>query len=868
MSGTIALFQGFPCHSVDYRNTRGFGASLSAVDIVVASGTRIRPPRPGETIIIPPRPGRRDALGFLRATGSRPPVVAVAIEWVGFLQLGEIDSAGREFGEVYGPFFVLGHSTARQSEDGKERIRLTLADKRFLFDRGVLRLWSFNRMGPDGRATTDSTRGFGRPWTLSEVAREEIVPRLHGAPALVDYPPEWDGVRSQQEFPHHASAIEALGELVKEHGLLPPCLNHDGSIGLFRGSGVGEGRVGFSPDGSPGNSEPLPPELLLWKGGTGQGSSSDLGWPPTFLFVVGEARIATVVVDEWEPVLVIKGEVFKLDETNIRKVTDGKYGIDWLKRIVRTPQAYQSVPGISPALAELLAAQGFKLWRLPFVEIDDPGGSVDDKGTPIQVPGPNANLLPLIHTAETVAGKRVAPFVETFSTISVHVTLGESENQEALRNAKLALAVLKKNIRRVAEQDFPSAGDFLGAPGSRPFDPFDPSSFEDERFTPDIIGDLFAGSNFDVTSSSEFNSLLETARTIGRIEKKTRPDLAAAFADATKRRLAAQDAVTGKNDSELFDLAQQTIELEKLIREKGDLEDDKADILSDFAGSIAEFREKIKAAIRAIDRAGKAAERRSATGARRPQQQDEQLVLKNAAREVDAGARVFDAELGIVQVSVLPGHVDNERATVFDATTFIPKPVKVTFGAKIRPRLDRPLSQLVTGPSGVKRSPEDVVPEVLTDEDSFFLRVFRRTQGAAFERVKFGAIKDDRAREIIRQQAVKIRRPDLYQLVPLEGEGNLGELARVTEDLARSQFARPDVLGERLATIARPLLINPDATISGVSIILRSGGRGFEVRITTGETAHEIEPMRTRVRPRGRQDPRTDGADRSGVSGR
>jgi len=223
-----------------------------------------------------------------------------------------------------------------------------------------------------------------------------------------------------------------------------------------------------------------------------------------------------------------------------------------------------------------------------------------------------------------------------------------------------------------------------------------------------------------------------------------------------------------------------------------------------------------------------------------------------------------DRELGIFRVSELPGHVRHPDGAVGRFVTsptvtggeFIPKPVRVIFGAKLRPRLDvspgRPVTQEAPRPG------DNHVPEILSDEESWFTSAFTRARRGVAEPVEV----DD----LVRRQLVTVRRPDLVELIPMRAEGNSGRLEKTAYEIAVSHFSAPDKTETQRLVVARPWYVNPDGKVAGVQIKMRPGGKGFETTIYTGKSVAEIKPGRTRVRPIAREGQPSDAAEREGLA--
>lgn len=253
------------------------------------------------------------------------------------------------------------------------------------------------------------------------------------------------------------------------------------------------------------------------------------------------------------------------------------------------------------------------------------------------------------------------------------------------------------------------------------------------------------------------------------------------------------------------------------------------------------------------------------------------VVIKNVDRREDTGAHIYDAQLGIVQTSERAVHVEldldafgkldsiPERPTNFSHAKAVPCPVRVTFGAVVRPRTDRPPSNrprtgdhLTTTPADPEAhcQPEpNAVPEAVTDEESHYIAAYRRTGRGQGVRVPL--------EQVPRDQAVRLYDPEMVELVPLEGTGNRPALDEQAERMALTRFLAAEQVITTRTTLARPWPVNCDGLVSNVEIRMRfkdGAPCGFETTVTAGGQA----PF-ARIRPR----PRTgtgDGAKREGMS--
>lgn len=170
--------------------------------------------------------------------------------------------------------------------------------------------WSYNRKRADGTSAQDARKPDGSAWTRKEILAD-LAAALHGAPEVSRAPAEFEGAQGGAELVPGSAALEGLAELVRRWGLTEPCLDLDGRLSFWR---MGEGEVGTAPNGAGANSDPIPPELLLDKAGTGYGHRIEFGHPPEHVLVFGGPRVATVAIDGWTPVLHVDNQFLPLTE--------------------------------------------------------------------------------------------------------------------------------------------------------------------------------------------------------------------------------------------------------------------------------------------------------------------------------------------------------------------------------------------------------------------------------------------------------------------------------------------------------------------------------------------------------------------------
>lgn len=894
MSGALAIYQGWVCSSVRLVRTRGFGASLSQVEFHVLGypgAIRLEPSTEVQAIDVEAFKARLIQGRTVSGSGDPLPQPGV-LRAAGELVLLEVDTAGKVYQLRVRPLYVVKVETARRSNRGTvSRIRVTLADARLRWDRGGMSRWSWNRYRANGTLAYDSLKA-GQPWRWDEVAGE-VVGALHGQPALSRSPARFAAPAGPFQLPPFPAAVEALGQLVRDHHLADPCLAWDGSVGLWDS---GEGRVGATnvgQDARPTGAENVldfPPELVLDKQGSGKGHTVEFHHPPEVVIVVAGPRIATIALDDWEPCLVVEGRLLQggppdgaepeagggpgptrilpltedgRGEATVRRLTGGRYGLDWLKVWILGPRSHQDVPGLSRDVAQLLASQAWRVFRCPGVEVPLTPGAEDTEA------GPNAHLLPLLERAETTGGRRLPVTVETYSFAPVSWELrGEGAEEDAARVARRNLSTLKRQIKAAVAERFRTGSELVARVGA-PQDPFDGAEvrFGDvlgdsrgDRLTPGTMRELISDAD-DLFTSEELAQALEQARLLERIGTMASQGFVAPYEQALKELFAAE----GKGRDVLLDAAKEVLALERQLEEDRNAFESVEEQLQESSGLRDALKARIRQQLLAVRRAREEEELRSrlAGGAPRQARPRAAMTHKNHRRSVDPGAVVLDPDLGLIKTSRLTGWLFEPAVPVAAATKFVPKAVRVLFGAVLRPKVSRPLTQSVATAPG-SGGGDNRVTDALGDDESHFTAWYRRIAG----QVSFldPATLTEEARAQLRRDAVTLRHPELgAELVPLAGGSNADQLRLAAEQFARPLLLRADRIEEARLTVARPWAVNCDGVVAGVEIRSRQDMRGFETKIVTGSSAPAIEPMRTRERPRAQHQAVPDAAAREGA---
>ena len=864
---TVAAFQGWICSHVEVNRTRGFEASLSTVEFHAdqfPSGFAFETPEPSDPD--PKLDASSEALvrTVLQGTRSRDGTVGVRpnpgrLLWQGTLVLGETEQAtGDPIVVVIGPLYVVKIDSVRSADDGSvSRLRVTLADVRFLFDRGAMDRWSFNRLRGDGTTARDSLQPDGNPWTVRLIA-DRVVRSVYGAQVLGRTPATWDAGAGPVEFPPFPAGLEALAQLVKDRNVEPPCLEWGGAISFYE---PGEGRVGYAPIGTGPNTLDLPPDHVLSLRGSGRGYTIQPGYPPDYVRVVGGERVQTVAVDDCSFVLHLPTGIVPLTDERVQALTKGILTLGTLAVWILGPRTHQGIPGVPREVSELLAAQAWRLVRVARVTVPGtaagPLGSTEEAG---EEPGPYAHLLPLQERAETVGGRRLPVTAETYTYAPAHFAYQDTPEAEVRYRTIRALAELRLQIVATSPQG----------------DPWRKRTSLASRVSPppDAMVGLFGEAN-RFTSADDLARGLSQARLlyeIGQVNAKQASDyesLLTKLEEAGGRTEWADVLAMGKAVEEFERKQYARVGLFSGPSSNQDaLRDASA---SDVATLKAVLQQKIKdIEAKRFDRATREGnDVANQTGTKRRTA----VLHENLPRSTDAAAVVYDAALGIVKLSRLPGWLENPAVADPAASKFVPKPVRLIFGSTVRPRTDVPLGSPppapLTGSNGGGKTRVPLIPA--TDQATWFTRTYRRGGNLPIlvpdKDLDEGAQGQNAAARRIRQRIVTLRYPRLVELIPLEitVEGNVAALDRSAFDAAAAAMRRLVVVEDSRLVLARPWLVQCDGVVAGVRIVMRQDGKGFETHVVTGNRSVELEPFRTRERPRTVRRDRDDGARREGL---
>lgn len=872
MAGTLIVYQGLRGTEVTFRRTRGYRPDVS--DILVPMDEFL-----GRFTLVPPRPPVWAAsdpsipdLEAIRGAGGIPAVPErVSLEAAGTLCMAEVQD--RDWQVIVHPLYVQRVDEVKRADSGlRSMVRIRLVDERvFWRERGFLRRWSYNRPRARGGLAKDSLKPDGGTYSLDEVALD-VTNALPRSPRLVYWPASWTSVKGHMHFTRHAPAHVALAELQRIGRSEEPCLRLDGTLAFHI---AGDGMVGFAPSGKGPNAEKIPPETIVSLNGTGRRLTLEPTYDPDYVVVVGGITIRTEAIDDWEPVLVLPDDgaggpprrVVPLNDETLARYTGGKVTMKTLSALVLMPRMFQNVPGLSEVWIELLREQAWRLWRLPKAV----KAKAKDDLSEDDEPGENAHLLPLLARAEDVGGRRMPVTVETYRFATQHLKFFSSTSILAT-NAQATMARVKETVAKTS----------LASVKQNPFDQQAWNFATNAYLTPSKLLQDIAGSLPENVPTETLNGYITTLRQLEQVTQAGYGPAASAYEAAMAEEAKGLDELDGGARSEALAIAKKAVQLEKDIRERSSATgslgsgpaaqvaraalfyDNVSVIFRSPEGEL--LREAFKTEVQADLRAASLKQTdavfkrvRTGTGTAGAVKASTIGFLRNRPdRTPDRGARVFSAELGIVQVSELPGWVLPDGTPSEDSTgTFTPKPVRVLFGATRRPATDR---SLVDGKSIVRGTlPANLLTSSEGDGQTYFVMAFRRGPDGLPIKIELA--------EVPVGDGMPIPREDLVELVPLPPHvGNRGELETDAIAAATSAFVRPAQVRAEDITMARPVPVNVDGVVAAVETKSRPGGNGFLTTITTGgASAPDPNPFRTKDRPP-RMQQRGDDAAREGLS--
>lgn len=876
MSGTWASYQGFPCAAVRFRRSRGYSSDTIQVVIplpqfpagfdwkAAAKELDSRPTRE-----IP----ERVAAGLEADTPLTGLQLAAGLSYEGTLVLAE--DADRIIA-VPGLLVTRVESESVDDEGGVALVTLTLADERLFWPLGILRRWRWNVLQLDGTYSRDTIRRDGTAYPLAEVAAE-VAAGIWRKPKLERTPAAWAELAREVETEPFPGAVEVLARLVGLGQAASPSLHLDGSVAIYS---QGEGQLGWAENGVGINAREIPPGVISEEDGAGIGATREATWPPEWIVVTGRERIATMALDDWEPVIMIEGRPFLLSEELVRyltggkpetvvpennrqativKISGGRYGLEWLKAWIMLPNADQGAEGVGNDVLILFRDQAWNYYRMPGVEKHEGGFYTGEQGR-------NAHLLPILDRAETSRGQRLPPTVQASRWETKRRQFSATEEQSALRLATQQMLKIQEAVVTALIQD---------AEGSNPIGRdetvtrFGAEFFAPVAQTPGLtLTQMMGGKPIpDGVDHGGLAAAMREYRVIQKLREKGQEALASEYERALEAKIKAQDALGYEELADTYEAAKKLVEFETKA----------AQGVVSAAGLYEDFRrfygQVVATLLERLGRKRRLSQRQrdADLAAGRPKGKLISAVfLSNTRRAPDAGARVVSADLGIVRTSARSGHADPFDVPDPSLSRFVPRPVRVLFGSRLRPRIDANPSDFVrTRTRGdVEPTPEqqvdaglsiaqqllssltgdlgfgDYVPAVLGDDESYYAAAFRRTGPGKVVRVELNAVPWDRAQPVRRRW---------QELVPLTGVTNRPQLDEEAAKLAAGIASPPDRIASARYVLVGPWPIQCDGVVSAVEIVSESkdgGICGFTTRVAIGGEA-TVAPLRSQERVRG-----------------
>lgn len=880
--GTVALYQGVPCDSVVFVRRRGIAADRTLITIpagewsklVVADFTRDQlKKRPAVEV-----PDRLSTAFDVSAV-QKPLELPTKLEGEGTLVLAE--ASDRKV--AIAGLVVIKVETDQVNADGTGFVKLDLVDERFFWSRGILRRFSFNELREDGTTSKDTLKPDGERWTLGDVLRENVLPSLWRKPEAGFVTSGFSAAR-EVAFPYLGRAARALSQLGELAGATDPCLSNSGQVSLYK---PGEGLLGEAKEGEPVNTVEIPPDVIKDADQRGRRYVLEKGWPEECFVFVGRERVASVAVDGWEPVIVQDGRPYFLSEELVRALTKGKKGLAWLQKFVLLPSADQGVEGVDDRVLKLFREQAYRLWRLPGVETvgkvskedleaalqlpkDDPARQAleaqGEAGYYTGSPGQNAHLLPLLERAETVSGRRTPVTVEAYSFETKRARLRATTSGAALIAVREKQAEIRRSVR---------SADLSGSKRD-PFSYASPPVIDSDSG----IVRLFGGGKVDGLSLSEMlggsvppgvdvEAVERYMREQRRVDliRQTNPDLARRYEQSLSEEAKALTESGDGTADESLRLAKTLVGFEKEAA-KDTAAEDLIPGADEQAGLRGKFRQQFSS--QAAQQAGQSAKRAERARRQRtsrqeagvgPQRLQGPAFLQPKARAVDTGARVYSAELGIVRTSFLAGHPREPEVHVPTMTSLQPLPVRVIFGAKLRPQIDRPQPKPSDRPRTGSVSPQEfthktlglfyegpfrldhVIPKVLGEESSYYVSAWTRTALGRVEVTALEQVPWDRATRVdVRWQ----------ELVALNGSSNRDQLDKAAKEAAVERSKTEETIRSEDLTLVGPWNVQCDGLISRVEIRMERENDapcGFTTKVTVGGKG-STDPTSTRTRTR------------------
>lgn len=898
MSGLLITYQRFLCEDVRFRRRRGYGADFSEVILPVTSfpvGFSFEVPNPGELgkqsqHSAPNDPGSESIQAGIQSPAARPG----RFEPEGTLVMAGLRPDGSRYDVKVKSLFVIRIDTDQLDDVGDIAwVKLTLVDERYFWPRGLVSRWTFLRSRADGSIAEDSLDLDGDPLTRAEVFKQYVAPGLFRSPNVGFTTSRWD-VDAALEFIPFSPAVVAMATMVDDTGVEDPCLWLDGSIAIYdrgesrvsanaNGAGAGPvtrqsggGHIAFAPDGKGPNSQPIPLEFVLSAGGKGQRFLIEASYPEDYVVVVGLPKIATVALDDWEPVLISNGKPFFLSDELVGKLTGGKFDLSWLQAWILQPSGVQALVSLSKDVIRLFQEQAYRLFRMPKAELIEDGF--------YSGPGPNANLLPMLDRAGTVGGRRIKPTVQSYTFQTRHKTATFSQADVSLLESFTRLSEAKRLIRKLSIQGkkaIPNIG-----PDGQP-----------DRLSgnlPDSLLGLSGPAMVQLPGHHRRAGLdaIRVREQIEQIRDDLGPEAAQLYESAVSQRAQSQ----GGAAPILFDLANELVSVGSDQAQRLGVED--ADDLNDNQRAknlILDALEKAaKDAGAKLEASDSQAETRTRAGV--PPGGAKPITLAyaqvNLPRFDDSGGRVIDRDLGIVRTTGLAGHVADVDVPTPADTVLLPCPVRVLFGATVRPRLDVPPGQAQRPTTGdaPADAPEgtcvggdnftNVITEniLLFDKETIYTAAFKRVARGVAEQIDIKDVPLDQAtrvgrrwRELIPLFVAGQTQSDVDENGPQPGNnlrrlsggeqqsiGNKSSLDRDAKEVADQIFTRLPVVRTSAHLLADAWPIQCDGIIAGIEITVARDEQGIQAGFTTalsvGSNPPDTQSNTTRPRRSGSWD--------------
>lgn len=871
--GTHASYQGVPCDSVRFVRRRGITADVTTVtipagrwqDLVLEDLSRAQlAKRP--TLEIP----EDLPLAFQGDVASGAPVeLPSKLQGEGTLVMAE----NAEHVVSVPGLVVTRVETDQIGEDGSGFVRLTLVDERFFWARGILQRFSFNQLRLDGTVRKDTLKEEpeGERWTLGEVFEQHVLPSMWRKPSAGWVTASVANTSREVGFPYLGRASLALQALAELGGATEPCLSLEGQVSLYA---PGEGFLGHAVKGEPVNTQKIPEEFYADEEGRGRHYVIEKNFPEECFVFVGQERVATVAVDGWEPVIMIDGRPAFLSEELVNDLTKGARGgpkgLAWLQKFVLLPSPDRGVRGVDDRVLKLFSEEAYRLWRLPGVETvgevsaedleaaaqlpeSDPARqALEAKGRAGYYtgnPGQNAHLLPLLDRAETAGGRRAPVTVEAYSFEPKRRKFETTAVDQALFD-----------VRRVQQEIRTAAATLASARGeSNVFGIANPAAYSD------VISNFSGLSLRDFVDGAPLPTFVDRERVESYMRELRRAELLKAqssdLAQRYERTLAEEAKALTEGGASPgaeaeFELARKLINLERQAAEGAKGVSIKEQLKRESGRQAAEA---IRQAGEKVRRATEEANANTAAGLA-PKQLQGGVFLQPKPRTADSGARVVSAELGIVRTSFLAGHPREPEVHIPSMTSLQPLPVRVLFGATLRPQIDRPqpkpsgrpttgtglqdfvhktLAAFYQGPFKL----DHVIPKALSERAAFYVSAWTRTAAGKVEPTSLEQVPWDRASKVV----VRWR-----ELVPLSGQSNKADLDEQARRAAVERSKTPDTTRSENLTLVGPWPVQCDGLISRVEIRMERVSEapcGFTTEVTIGGDG-STNPTATRTRTR------------------